>query len=68
MDKFFILKKRGEKRWVVYSKRGDVLGQIYWNKRWRQYCFYPDTYSESWYSWDCLVGIGAFIKELNDKD
>lgn len=66
MKKYYnITKKRGMKEWIVTSLNGDVLGQISWHGRWRQYCFYPETFCESWYSWDCLINIGQDLKDIN---
>jgi hypothetical protein len=45
----------------VYSKHGDLLGQVRWMGRWRQYSLYLD---DKVFSKGCLKDIEDFIAEL----
>jgi hypothetical protein len=48
------------KVWDIVSKtRGDVLGQVRWFGRWRQYTLYP-TKGTVW-NVQCLTDVAAFI-------
>jgi hypothetical protein len=47
----------------VYSLRsGDLLGQIRWMGRWRQYAFYPENLTI--WNPDCLADISGEIAAL----
>ena len=45
----------------VKNKNGDVLAEIRWFARWRQYCFCP---CGSIWNVDCLVDIQDFLLRL----
>lgn len=50
------------KVWVVRSKRtGDILGQIRWFGRWRQYSFYPEH--NTVFDATCLMDITSFLQK-----
>lgn len=52
--------------WHVLTKeRQDVLGEIRWFGRWRQYVFFPSE--DTAFSNGCLDEISAFLKELMDE-
>lgn len=40
----------------------DDLGEIKWNGSWRQYCFYPDSYT--FWAKGCLLEVAEFINKL----
>ncbi len=46
----------------VFTKEGVILGKIKWYPQWRQYTFFPVTYTV--YSQGCLKDIVEFIKKL----
>ena len=54
---------RKTKRWTLQNKRGDYLGQILWEARWRQYTFEGDY--GCIFSPDCLRDIAAFLEREN---
>lgn len=43
----------------------DYLGIIKWNGSWRQYCFYPDSYTH--WARGCLKEIYEFIEKLMEE-
>lgn len=52
--------------WDIRSKRhGYNLGQVKWNPRWRQYCFYPNDATV--FNSDCLKSITAFVEKLSKE-
>jgi len=52
--------------YLVYNtKAEELLGQIKYYSKWREYEFYPHL-GTAW-SWDCLRDLSGFIKELNDQ-
>lgn len=54
------------KVWAVKSKRnGNVLGQIRWFGRWRQYSFYPEH--NTIFDSTCLKDITEFLKNQMDE-
>ena len=54
------------KIWKVFSDTsGDIIGIIRWHSPWRHYCFFPNA--ETVYSDGCLLNIGNFILEANEK-
>ena len=44
---------------------GYFLGEIKWNGRWRQYCFYPRE--DCVWSAGCLEDVVSLLKELMDE-
>ena len=52
----------GHGLWEIKTKRGDVLGGVFWYDRWRQYTFIPADVTVV-LSADCLEALAAFIKE-----
>ena len=65
-----ISKSFPERKTKVYSVEsnhsGDNLGQINWERGWRQYVFNPyhDDETTTVFSHDCLLEISQFIKKL----
>lgn len=49
----------------VGNHKGEYLGEIQYESRWRQYVFMPDY--GTMFSWDCLEGIAEKLKET-DRD
>lgn len=49
-------------KFTVDSVKGFNLGEIKWYGAWRQYAFFPSTYSV--FNRDCLYDIISFINEL----
>ena len=44
---------------------GQFIGEIKFNPRWRQYCFYPEP--DTVWSSSCLVGIQFFCWQQTEK-
>lgn len=58
--------KRKTNRYVIFNKRSHgILGEIYWNGPWRQYCFYPEP--QCVWSTSCLDIVVEFIKKINTE-
>jgi len=56
--------------WSVVSQKtgdvdGDVLGQVKWFGRWRQYAFFPE--GQTIYSKGCLDDIAKFVADINSR-
>ncbi len=51
-----------EKYNIVSKAHGNVLGEVKWFGRWRQYCFFPANVTV--FNPGCLQDIIAFIGEL----
>ncbi|HET7110228.1 MAG TPA: hypothetical protein VFI41_05110 [Gemmatimonadales bacterium] len=47
---------------VVSKLHGDVLGEIRWYGRWRQYAFYPRA--DTIWNPQCLDEVTEFVREL----
>jgi len=47
------------------NRSGAELGRISWYGPWRQYCYEPTA--QAVYSDSCLIGIAAFLGDLNDE-
>lgn len=47
----------------VFTKYDDILGQVKWFPRWRQYCFFPED--DCVFSKDCMKDINNFIEQLS---
>ena len=54
-----------EDGWVVYNKKEEMLGRIYYWHNWR--CFIWEQDEEILMSRDCLQQIVNFIKDLETK-
>jgi len=50
---------------IISNLHGYNLGQVKWNPRWRQYCFFPDDVTV--FNSDCLKSITSFIEKLNKE-
>lgn len=47
---------------IVSKHHSNVLGEIKWFGRWRQYCFFP--YKETVFNNQCMKDICKFIDDL----
>jgi hypothetical protein len=66
MKNYKLTKKRGIKEWIVTWKSGDVLGRIEWSPSRRRYCYFQETYLETFaYTYECLFDIGQDVKDIN---
>ena len=53
-------------RYAIFNKKSDdILGEIYWNGPWRQYCFYPEP--QCVWSTSCLDTVVEFTKKINKE-
>lgn len=50
---------------IINNTYNNVLGEIKWNPKWRQYCFYPTN--ETIFSVGCLNDINNKITELMNE-
>jgi hypothetical protein len=50
---------------IINIHHDEVLGEIKWFSRWRQYCFFPN-HSTIWNK-DCLDEVNSVIKDLMDE-
>jgi len=50
---------------VWSRKSGEILGEIKWFSRWRQYTFFPRP--ETIFNSECLDDIRSYIKDLMDE-
>lgn len=64
MDKkFLVFEKKKSDEYLVMSKRGkEVLGQIYYYKKWDRWVF--ESTPDSFFSIECLEQISEFIRGL----
>lgn len=63
--KYIIIEEAEPDVYDVYTrKHGDMLGEIRYFAKWREYEFYPA--SDTQWSWDCLRDLSGFINELNE--
>lgn len=64
---FHLLEEKPKTKVVgVYSKRNDdVLGEIKWFGRWRQYAFFPEP--GTIFNVECLNDIQNYIKGMMDE-
>lgn len=54
------------KKWECFNKKHrSYLGEVKWQARWRQYCFYPD--GGTIFSAGCMTDIIHFIRQLMDE-
>lgn len=66
IEEVFVKNLRKTSVWEIRSKQhGYILGQVKWNPRWRQYCFFP--YDVTVFNSDCLKSITTFIEKLNKE-
>lgn len=67
----FIKRKKGEdlhNEWAVTNKRGQLIGDIAWHKKWHKYAFYPDIMSmehEIYLCEMCLREIADYLHKIN---
>lgn len=55
-------------QWECYNNSShDLLGNVEWYTRWRQYCFCPEGYITI-FSGGCLDDISAFMKDLRKTE
>lgn len=47
---------------VINIHHDEIIGEIRWFSKWRQYCFYP--YNETIWNIDCLSSVTDVIREL----
>lgn len=50
---------------VISNHSGDLLGEIKWFGRWRQFCFFPEP-GTVWNT-GCMASVQAFIAEQMDN-
>jgi hypothetical protein len=50
---------------ILNIHHDDIIGEIRWFSRWRQYCFYP--HNETIWNFDCLNSVNEVIKELMNE-
>ena len=50
---------------IVNKHHEEVIGEIRWFSRWRQYCFYP--YPNTIWNITCLTDVNSVIKDLMDE-
>ena len=47
---------------ITNKHHGDLLGQVRWFPRWRQYCF---KMGDNWFSESCLRDIADYLQQTN---
>lgn len=57
--------KRKTQTWVCWNNSGQILGDVEWNCRWRQYWFISDE--RMGYSISCLNDIAHFVEQLMEE-
>jgi len=50
---------------VINKHHQEIIGEIRWFGKWRQYCFYP--YNETVWNKTCLDDVQEVIKKLMDE-
>jgi len=50
---------------IINKNHQEIIGEVRWFSRWRQYCFFPAT--DTTWNVNCIQDIGDFIGELNDE-
>ncbi len=75
--KYFTVRERGPNRPGVYdgerwyrifnNRSGLSLGTIEWYARWRQFCFFPQRFSETVWSAECLADLQNAIKWAEER-
>jgi hypothetical protein len=46
------------------NRSNEIIGIVKWNSQWRQYCFFPDSYTI--FNSTCLQDIIHFINQLSE--
>ncbi len=49
--------------WRIFGVHGDLLGQVQWFGRWRQYTFSPAN--ETTFNRGCMTDLVVFLDKLN---
>ena len=57
--------KRKTDKWRVTSVRGDLLGEVHWFGRWRQYGFSPEI--STTFNRGCLIDMAAFLDRVTKQ-
>ena len=47
---------------IINKHHKEIIGEIRWFSRWRQYCFYP--YMNTIWNFNCLNDVNSVITEL----
>ena len=56
------------KKWTIRANRDRfLLGEIFWNGKWRQYIFVPNCGVQTVWSAGCLDDVSSFLIEQNKK-
>jgi hypothetical protein len=65
--KFDIVKDTGKTKliFIINIHHDEVIGEIRWFSRWRQYCFSPNN--NTIWNTECLNDVNAVIKQLMDE-
>lgn len=50
---------------IINRHHDEVIGEIRWFSRWRQYCFFP--YDGTIWNTDCMSSVEDVIKELMEE-
>lgn len=50
---------------VVSISHEEIIGEIRWFSRWRQYCFFP--YTDTVWSTSCMEDVQTVIDELHEE-
>lgn len=60
--------KRKTSRWAIWNHgTGDHLGEIQWDRGWRQYVYIIPGVGEYKFSRGCLSDISHFLQQLMDE-
>lgn len=59
--------KEKKTKWIaiINVHHEEIIGEIRWFSRWRQYCFYP--YHDTVWNTTCMEDIQTVIKELMNE-
>ena len=59
-------KVKSDGHYIITNDKNDVLGQLGFNKRWKNWCFYPACVSigDVWFDATCLTRITRKMLEL----
>ena len=60
-----VVKKKTKEVAIINIHHEEVIGEIRWFSKWRQYCFYP--YENTIWNTTCLEDVQSVIKELMDE-
>ena len=62
------LKPRRETHdYAIVSRSGNRLGTIKWYSGWREYCLFPEPFSETVWSAGCLADLMDFMAKLKKE-